>query len=124
FIPTGAALKVLPGVYDVKRLHYRVLGVLSNTVPVDAYRGAGRPESIYVIERLMDQAARELGLDRAELRRKNFIPPQAMPFKTVVGEVYDSGEFARVLDTALENADWQGFAGRREQSRAQGKLRG
>ncbi len=124
FIPTGAALKVLPGVYDVKRLYYRVKGVMTNTVPVDAYRGAGRPESIYVIERLMDQAARDLGVDRIELRRRNFIPDSAMPFTTAVGETYDSGEFGRVLDRALEQADWSGFPARREQSRQRGKRRG
>ena len=73
FIPTGAALKVLPGVYDVKSLVYRVKGVLTNTTPVDAYRGAGRPESIYLMERLMDAAAREVGLDPAEFRRRNLI---------------------------------------------------
>ena len=94
FIPTAAALKVLPGVYDVKHLVYRVKGVLTNTTPVDAYRGAGRPESIYLMERLMDAAAREVGEDRAEFRRKNFIPSSAMPFKTAAGEIYDSGEFA------------------------------
>src|SRR5919106_3868379 len=113
FIPTGAALKVLPGVYDIKNLVYRVKGVLTNTTPVDAYRGAGRPESIYMAERLMDAAARELGEDPASFRRKNFIPSAAMPFKTAAGEVYDSGDFARVLDAALEEADWRGFAKRR-----------
>ena len=124
FIPTGAALKVLPGVYDVKNLYYRVQGVMTHTTPVDAYRGAGRPESIYVIERLMDKAARELNTDRAELRRKNFISPASMPFTTTVGEIYDSGEFDQVLSKALTMADWKGFATRRSEARQQGKYRG
>ncbi|MCS7267493.1 MAG: xanthine dehydrogenase family protein molybdopterin-binding subunit [Geminicoccaceae bacterium] len=124
YIPTGAALKVLPGVYDVKNLYYRVRGVFTNTVPVDAYRGAGRPESIYCIERLMDVAAAELGVDRIALRRKNFIRPDQMPFKTAAGELYDSGEFERVMDTALVRADWQGFPARRAEAAARGALRG
>ena len=124
FIPTAAALKVLPGVYDVKHLVYRVKGVLTNTTPVDAYRGAGRPESIYLMERLMDAAAREVGEDRAEFRRKNFIPSSAMPFKTAAGEIYDSGEFARVMDAALEEAGWSAFARRRSDAGARGLRRG
>ncbi|MEK0082274.1 xanthine dehydrogenase family protein molybdopterin-binding subunit [Benzoatithermus flavus] len=124
YIPTGAALKVLPGVYDVKTLSYGVKGVFTNTVPVDAYRGAGRPESIYCIERLMDYAADELGVDPVELRRKNFIRPEQMPFKTAAGEVYDSGDFARVMDACLEKADWAGIDRRRAEAKARGKLRG
>ena len=124
FIPTGAALKVLPGVYDVKSLVYHVKGVLTNTTPVDAYRGAGRPESIYLMERLIDAAARELSLDPSELRRRNFIPGSAMPFETAAGEVYDSGEFAQVMDKALDAADWKGAAGRRAQAKGRGRLRG
>jgi carbon-monoxide dehydrogenase large subunit len=124
FIPTNAALKVLPGVYDVKHLVYRVKGTFTNTTPVDAYRGAGRPESIYLMERLIDAAAREVGEDRAEFRRKNFIPSSAMPFKTAAGEIYDSGEFARVMDTALEEAGWSTFARRRSEASARGLRRG
>jgi aerobic carbon-monoxide dehydrogenase large subunit len=124
FIPTGAALKVLPGVYDVKTLVYRVKGVLTNTTPVDAYRGAGRPESIYLVERLIEAAARELGEDPAELRRKNFIDAAAMPFETAAGEIYDSGEFARVMDTALAQADWKGFGSRQSEAKQRGMRRG
>jgi aerobic carbon-monoxide dehydrogenase large subunit len=124
FIPTGAALKVLPGVYDVKHLVYRVKGTFTNTTPVDAYRGAGRPESIYLMERLMEAAAREVGEDQAEFRRKNFIPSSAMPFKTAAGETYDSGDFARVMDTALDAADWRGFARRKADAAARGMRRG
>jgi aerobic carbon-monoxide dehydrogenase large subunit len=124
FIPTGAALKVLPGVYDIKNLVYRVKGVLTNTTPVDAYRGAGRPEAIYLMERLINAAARELGDDPVELRRKNFVTSAAMPFTTTAGEIYDSGEFARVMDAALQGADWPGFARRRRESEARGMRRG
>ncbi len=124
FIPTGAAVKVLPGVYDVKTLVYRVKGVLTNTTPVDAYRGAGRPEAIYLMERLINAAARELGVDPTELRRRNFIGAAAMPFTTTAGEIYDSGEFARVMDTALEAGKWSGFAARRTESEARGMRRG
>ena len=124
YIPTGAALKVLPGVYDVKVLSYGVKGVFTNTCPVDAYRGAGRPESIYCMERLMDYAADQLGVDPIELRRRNFIKPEQMPFKTAAGELYDTGEFAKVMDTCLKKADWSGLAARRAKSQAKGRLRG
>ncbi|MEM7045787.1 MAG: xanthine dehydrogenase family protein molybdopterin-binding subunit [Pseudomonadota bacterium] len=124
FIPTGAALKVLPGVYDVKNMVYRVLGVLTNTTPVDAYRGAGRPESIYLMERLIDKAARQLGVEPVELRRKNFIGATAMPFKTTAGEVYDSGEFARVTDEAFKVSETAGFDARKADSAKSGKYRG
>ena len=124
FIPTFAHLKVSPGVYDVGALHLRVRGVFTNTTPVDAYRGAGRPEAIYLIERLIDRAARELGLDAAEIRRRNFVPAKAMPFRTVAGETYDSGAFETVMDTALANADRKSFANRRRESEARGLRRG
>jgi carbon-monoxide dehydrogenase large subunit len=124
FIPTMAALKVLPGVYDVRHLVYRVKGVLTNTTPVDAYRGAGRPESIYLMERLMDAAAREVGLDPAEFRRRNLIEPGAMPFRSAAGETYDSGEFARVMDKAMEIADWPGIGQRRAEAARRGLRRG
>jgi carbon-monoxide dehydrogenase large subunit len=124
FIPTGAALKVLPGVYDVKNMVYRVLGVLTNTTPVDAYRGAGRPESIYLMERLIDKAARQLGVEPVELRRKNFIGADAMPFQTTAGETYDSGEFSRVTDEAFKIAETSGFAARKADSGKSGKYRG
>ena len=124
FIPTGAAVKVLPGVYDVKALSYGVKAVFTNTVPVDAYRGAGRPESIYCMERLMDYAADKLGVDPVELRRKNFIRPEQMPFKTAAGELYDTGEFAKIMDTCMAKADWAGIAARKAEAQARGRLRG
>ena len=124
FIPTLAAIKVMPGVYDVKSLYVRVRGVFTHTVPIDAYRGAGRPESIYMIERLMDKAAQELNIDRIELRRKNFISPHRMPFTTTAGEVYDSGEFERVIDAVIEKADWNSFEDRRAEAKTLGRRLG
>ncbi len=124
FIPTGAGTKVLASVYGFQAIHANVIGVLTNTVPVDAYRGAGRPESNYLVERLIDAAARELGIDRIELRQRNMVPQSAMPYVSAIGQRYDSGDFARVLDAALENADWAGFPARRAASEAKGKQRG
>ena len=124
FIPTMAGTAMLAGVYRTPAAVVRVKGVYTNTVAVDAYRGAGRPEANYALERLVDHAARKLGVAPAELRRRNFIPPDAMPFKTVLGLTYDSGEFARNLADALKHADRDGFAARKAQSAARGKLRG
>jgi carbon-monoxide dehydrogenase large subunit len=116
--------KVITGVYHVPALDLRAQAVLTNTNVVSAYRGAGRPESIYLIERLMDQAAAELKLDPAELRRRNLIAPTAMPYKTPMGETFDSGDFPNILARALTASDWNGFAARRRESEARGKLRG
>lgn len=124
FIPTGAALKVLAGIYDVKVATYRVLGLYTNTTPVDAYRGAGRPESIYMIERLVDRAARELGLNDIEFRKANLIPSSAMPFKTVADETYDTGEFVSVMDAAISLADFPGFEVRKAEAKSRGKRLG
>ncbi|MGH6967864.1 MAG: xanthine dehydrogenase family protein molybdopterin-binding subunit, partial [Stellaceae bacterium] len=124
FIPTMAGTAMLAGVYRMSAAVVRVKGIYTNTVPVDAYRGAGRPEANYALERLVDHAARQLGVAPAELRRRNFIPPEAMPFKTVLGMTYDSGEFARNLADALKRADADGFPARKAQSEARGKLRG
>ncbi|HYZ30719.1 MAG TPA: molybdopterin cofactor-binding domain-containing protein, partial [Crenalkalicoccus sp.] len=123
-IPTMAGTKVLASVYNFQAIHARVLGVLTNTVPVDAYRGAGRPESNYVVERLIDTAARELGIDRVELRKRNMVPSSAMPYVSAIGQRYDSGEFARVLDNALAKADWAGFPARKAEAARRGKRRG
>ena len=98
-----------PGVYDIPACHVRVRGAFTNTVPVDAYRGAGRPEAAYVIERLVDAAARQLGVDPDALRRKNFIRQSAMPYATATGKTYDSGDFAGHLKRAQEVADLAGF---------------
>ena len=123
-IASELALKVLPGAYDVQKAFFRVEGVYTNTTPIDAYRGAGRPEAIYVIERLMDWSARELGLDPVELRRRNFIARGKFPYRSVSGELYDVGDFERVLDRAMAEADVAGFAARREASARAGRLRG
>lgn len=124
FVATAAGVPMLIGCYDVPVVHVKVQGVFTNTVPVDAYRGAGRPEAIYAIERLLDAAAYDLGISPAEIRRRNFIPPNAMPFETVLGSVYDSGEFARNLEDALQISRWEDFEARREAAKAKGKLRG
>jgi aerobic carbon-monoxide dehydrogenase large subunit len=123
FIPfIGAGMS--PGVYDIPACHVRVRGVFTNTVPVDAYRGAGRPEAAYVIERLVDVAARELGVEPDALRRRNFISTGAMPYQTATGKVYDTGEFAAHLARAQTLAGWSTFAERRARSEARGRLRG
>ena len=102
YIPHGGA-GMLPGLYDIQAFHCRVRTVFTNTVPVDAYRGAGRPEAAYVVERLVDAAARKLGMTPDAIRRKNFIPPQAMPYKTATGKVYDSGDFTAHMKRAHGN---------------------
>ena len=123
FIPQLAA-PMLSGVYRIPAIHLNIKGTLTNTVPVDAYRGAGRPEAIYLLERVIDVAARELGLAPEELRRRNFIQPSAMPYQTPVESRYDSGDFAAVLDRALEAAEAKGFAARKAVSEKRGKKRG
>jgi aerobic carbon-monoxide dehydrogenase large subunit len=117
-------LGTLAGVYRTPAIHAEVTAVFSNTNPMRPYRGNGRPEFGYVIERMVDEAAAELRLDPIELRRRNLIPPEAMPFKTGLIFTYDCGEFAQTLDKALDLADVAGFEGRRAISRAHGKLRG
>lgn len=116
--------KVITGVYHVPALHLKGTAVMTNTNVVGAYRGAGRPEAIYLVERLMDQAAAEMKIDPAELRRRNFIQPSQMPYKTPMGEKFDSGNFPHMLDRILEAADWKGYPARREDSKKRGKLRG
>ncbi|MDR3523686.1 MAG: xanthine dehydrogenase family protein molybdopterin-binding subunit [Acetobacteraceae bacterium] len=124
YIPTGAGTGVLASVYGFQAIYANVIGVFTNTVPVDAYRGAGRPESNYLVERLIDAAAREIGVDRVELRRRNMVKPEAMPHKTPVGKLYDSGDFSIVLDAALAKMDWAGFESRRAEAASRGKRRG
>jgi len=114
----------LVGVYTIPAAHVQVTGVLTNCNSTAPYRGAGRPEAIYVLERLIDDAARELGLDRLKLRRMNIIPGSAMPYRTCLGVTYDCGEFEKGMDQALALADVAGFPARREESRRRGKLRG
>lgn len=118
----GASM--MTGCYDIPVAYGKVQMAMTNTVPVDAYRGAGRPEATYLIERLLDRAAIETGIDRVELRRRNFIAAERFPHKTPTGRVYDSGEYEVLLDKALQRADWSTFAERRAASLAQGKIRG
>ncbi len=121
-IQTALYAKVLTGTYDIKAAYMRVEGFYTNTTQVDAYRGAGRPEAIYTLERIMDRAARELNIDPMELRRINFV--QEFPYKTVTGENYDVGDFSRVLAHAEDDADIKGYPARKAATEAQGKLRG
>ena len=121
--PFGMIGTVL-GVYLIPKAYINVVGVLSNTNPTAPYRGAGRPEAIYLIERLIDDAARELGVDRVELRRKNMLAEAALPYQSPVGPYYDCGEFEKNMDMALKLADVAGYAARAEESKKRGKLRG
>ena len=123
FIPQ-LALPMLSGVYRIPAIYANIRGVVTNTVPVDAYRGAGRPEAIYLVERVIDVAASELGLAPDELRRRNFVRPADLPYQTPVESRYDSGDFAAVMQAALEKADWAGFGARRAEAKLRGKLRG
>jgi carbon-monoxide dehydrogenase large subunit len=131
-VPVLCALRNIPNVYVIPAMLVAAKATFTHTTPLGPYRGAGRPEASYVIERLMDEAAHKLGMDPVELRRRNFIPPSAMPYNTTagwtvgaaVGWTYDSGEFARLTDRCLELADWDGFASRKKSSEKNGKLRG
>jgi carbon-monoxide dehydrogenase large subunit len=123
YIPHGGA-GMLPGLYDIQAFHCRVRTVFTNTVPVDAYRGAGRPEAAYVLERLVDAAARKLGMTPDAIRRKNFIAPRAMPYTTATGKVYDSGDFNAHMKRAMEIAGWKEFPKRAKAAKKQGLVRG
>jgi carbon-monoxide dehydrogenase large subunit len=123
-VATNNTKNCLSSVYRIPAIHAGVKMVLTNAAPLGPYRGAGRPEAIYLLERLIDTAARATGIDRVELRRRNLIPASAMPYKAPSGQTYDSGEFEAVLDKALALADWKSFAARRKASEAAGRLRG
>jgi len=123
-IPSAIYSALLAGVYQTPAIFVQVTGVFTNTLPTDAYRGAGRPEACYVLERLADRAAAELSIDRAEIRRRNLIASSAMPYKTPIGPTYDCGDFPRVFARALEIADYRGFARRRALGDRRGRLRG
>jgi len=112
------------GVYTIPTMYAESCGIMTNTVPTAAYRGAGRPEATYTIERIIDVAARELGIDPYELRRRNLIPPDAMPYKTALTFTYDCGEFEGNMQTGAELADLKGFPARRDEAKARGRLRG
>jgi carbon-monoxide dehydrogenase large subunit len=131
-VPVLCALRNIPNVYMVPAMLVASRATFTHTTPLGPYRGAGRPEAAYVMERLIDQAARQTGIDPVELRRRNYIPPSAMPYNTTagwtvgaaVGWTYDSGDFGRLTDRAIELADWDGFASRKKESERKGRLRG
>ena len=124
FIPTMAGSSMLNGLYATPAIYVNVKGVMTNTVPTDAYRGAGRPEAAYLMERFVDHIARETGKTPDEIRAINFIKPGQIPYKTALGDTYDSGNFEALMRKGMEKADWKGFPARRAQSAARGKWRG
>ena len=123
-VPTYLYATLLAGCYKTPAIYAEVKAVFTNTVPVDAYRGAGRPEATFLLERLMDVIAHDTGLDRIAIRRRNFIPRDAFPYQTPVALEYDSGDYEGTLVPALKAADWDGFPARRAAAAARGKLRG
>ena len=124
FIPAGSGAPMSPGLYDIPACHVRIRGYYTHTLPVDAYRGAGRPEAAYAIERFVDHIAREVGMKPDALRSLNFIPAAKIPYRTATGYVYDSGDFEGHMRAAIAKADWDRFETRRSASARRGKLRG
>jgi aerobic carbon-monoxide dehydrogenase large subunit len=128
--PAGAVIQLMIGpwvstsIYDIETIDIRIKAILTNTSPTSAYRGAGRPEAIYIIERLMDAAARQTGIDQIELRRRNMIRPEQMPYTNAMGKTYDSGQFESVMNQATALADWNGFAARVAEAEKRGRWRG
>lgn len=123
-IPLVVGTKIITSLYNVPVFYYDAKMYMTNTMATGAYRGAGRPEMIYLVERLMEKTAREMKIDPVEFRRRNFISPQAMPYTTAIGEVYDSGDFAKVLDASLAASDWEGYENRKKASEARNMRRG
>jgi aerobic carbon-monoxide dehydrogenase large subunit len=120
----GNIIRILVGAYAVPAAYLDFKGYVSNTIPINVYRGVGRLEDIYLLERLMDLAAPRFGVDRAEIRRRNLVNPSAMPFTTPTGMIYDCGDFPRLMETALRHADWKGFPARKAEAARRGRLRG
>jgi aerobic carbon-monoxide dehydrogenase large subunit len=123
-IPLVLGPFVQSGVYDLPLVHYEVKAVMTHTAPVGAYRGAGRPEGVFIVERLMDAAARQIGIDPRAIRKANYIKPAQLPYTNPVGQVYDSGAFAHMLDRAARLSDWDGFAARKRAAKKKGLLYG
>jgi carbon-monoxide dehydrogenase large subunit len=123
-IPLVLGPFVQSGVYDLPLVHYEVKSVMTNTAPVGAYRGAGRPEGVFIVERLMDTAARQIGMDPRAIRKVNYIKPAQLPYTNPVGQIYDSGAFAHMLERAAKLADWDGFAARKKAAKKKGLLYG
>lgn len=123
-LPISGGGRIIPGCYDIENFYFSVKPVFSNTVPTDTYRGAGRPEANFLMERTMDAAAEATGLPRDEIRRRNIIRPEQMPYRTQMGLVIDSGDFDGNMKMAMEGADWNGFPARKAESEKRGKLRG
>src|SRR5471032_1888519 len=123
-IPLVLGPFVQSGVYDLPLVHYDIKAVMTNTAPVGAYRGAGRPEGVFVVERLMDAAARQIGMDPRTIRKVNYIKPAQLPYTNAVGQVYDSGAFAHMLERVSDLADWNGFAARKKAAKKKGLLYG
>jgi carbon-monoxide dehydrogenase large subunit len=123
-IPLVLGPFVQSGVYDLPLVHYEVKAVMTHTAPVGAYRGAGRPEGVFIVERLMDAAARQIDMDPRAIRKANYIKPAQLPYTNAVGQIYDSGEFAHMLERATELADWDGFAARKKAAKKKGLLYG
>jgi aerobic carbon-monoxide dehydrogenase large subunit len=123
-IPLVLGPFVQTGVYDLPLVHYDIKAVMTHTAPVGAYRGAGRPEAVFIVERLMDAAARQIGMDPRAIRKVNYIKPAQMPYTNAVGQVYDSGAFAHMLERASKLADWDGFAARKKAAKKKGLLYG
>ena len=124
YVPTACMTQMYSGLYRIPAIYGEVACVFTHTVAVDAYRGAGRPEASYMMERLVDACAREMGVDGREIRRRNFIRPADLPYDTGLARIYDSGDYTRLLDEATRRADWDSIAQRKAQAAAQGKLRG
>jgi carbon-monoxide dehydrogenase large subunit len=124
YVPLSNAYRVATTVYDIALMHVRCRSMVTNTVPIAPFRGAGRPEATLVLERLIDLAAARLGMDRLKIRQKNIIPKKKLPYRTASGLLYDSGDFAGNMKRMIELADWKGFAARRRESKKRGKLRG
>ena len=123
-VPAAFALRFMPEAYDIQAVHVMVQGLLTNTSPVGPYRGAGRPEAAYFTERMIEHAARQIGIPSDEIRRRNLIPENKLPYTTPTFWVYDSGEFHRVMEKCLTVSDWTGFEARKQKSESEGKLRG